>query len=87
MTYGLRGLGVNAMMTDQEVFELGQLYAELSLIRSLISCGAGVRQRLLPQYDCEALEGIAKTSDTVIRKLMVRIDEHKQARNASSTHE
>ena len=67
-------------MTDQEVFELGQLYAELFLIRSLINGGDGIRQRLLPQNDCEALDGVAKTTDTVIRKLMIRIDEHKQAR-------
>lgn len=78
---------VGETMTDQDVFELGQLYAELFLIRRLINDGAGIRQRLLPQNDCEALDGIAQAADAVIRKLMRQIDEHKYAQKPPTSHE
>jgi hypothetical protein len=67
-------------MTDQEVFELGQLYAELSIIRGMINGGDGVRQRLLPQSECDELERIAVIADAQIKKLIGRIDQHKYAK-------
>jgi len=67
-------------MTAQEVFELGQLYAELSLIRGLINGGDGVRQRLLPQSECDELERIAVLADRQIKQLMVRMDQDKYAK-------
>lgn len=69
-------------MSEQEVFELGQLYAELYLIRNLISGGAGVRQRLLTQAQCDEIDAIGFIANVSIGKLMVKIDEHKASKSS-----
>lgn len=64
-------------MTDQQLFELGQLYSDLYLIRKLINEGAGVRQRLLDQSQCERIQGIADEANSLIGNVLMLIDNHK----------
>ena len=64
-------------MTDQQIFELGQLYAELCLIRRVVNDGAGVRQRLLSQGQCERVQGLADAANSLIGDVMRLIDDHK----------
>lgn len=64
-------------MSDQQIFELGQLYADMFLIRNIISQGAGIRGRLLSQGECERIEEIGSVANRVIGYLMRMIDDHK----------
>mgnify|MGYP001563209927 CR=1 FL=1 len=64
-------------MTDQQLFELGQLYSDLLLIRGLVNAGSGVRQRLLSQSQCERIQGIATAANDLIGDVMRLIDDHK----------
>lgn len=64
-------------MTDQQLFELGQLYAELFLIRGLVNGGAGVRQRLMSQSQCDRIQRIADEANAIIGDVMRLIDDHK----------
>lgn len=64
-------------VTDQQLFELGQLYAELFTVRQMLADGAGVRQRLLSQSQCDRLQRIADEANSIIGDVMRLIDDHK----------